>query len=196
MSDTTAYPNLLTRLWRYVVLFVRCPDDIASLAPSSAFLTRKLAGLPCVQNAKHIVELGPGDGGVTRDLLEAMSPQARLLAIELLPDLVEVLQSINDDRLIVEHADACELASLVETHHLKPVDVVVSGIPFSILDREPATQIIEAIYDSLTPGGTFVAYQVRDEINGLALKRFGEPEITWVPWNLPPVRLFQWTKPG
>lgn len=196
MSETTAYPNLLTRLWRYVVLFVRRPDDIASLAPSSAFLTRRLAALPCVQNAKHIVELGPGDGGVTRDLLKAMPPQARLLAIELLPDLVEVLQSINDSRLIVEHADACELASLVEQYQIKPVDVVVSGIPFSILDREPATQIIEAIYDSLAPGGTFVAYQVRDQINGLALERFGEPEITWVPWNLPPVRLFQWTKPA
>lgn len=194
VADTTAYPNLLARLWRYIVLFVRRPNDIASLAPSSPYLTRRLAGLPCIREAQHVVELGPGDGGITRDLLQAMSPQAKLLAIELLEDLADVLCSIKDPRLIVEHADARLLVSLLERHQFDSIDVVVSGIPFSNLDAGHGREIVEAIHQSLRPGGTFVAYQFRDEINGLALDRFGEPEITFVPWNLPPLRLFQWTK--
>ncbi|MEZ6133179.1 MAG: methyltransferase domain-containing protein [Planctomycetaceae bacterium] len=195
MSEPANYPNLLRRLWRYAVLFVQRPDDIASLAPSSPFLTRKLAGLPCVKGAQMIVELGPGDGGITRDLLDEMQPGARLLAIELLADLVEVLHSINDRRLIVEHNDASELTHLIHCHAMDSVDVVVSGIPFSVLDAHRATAIVESVFQALRPGGTFVAYQVRDEINGLALSRFGEPETTFVPWNLPPVHLYQWRKP-
>ena len=195
VSATSKYPNLLTRLWRYAVLFLRRPDDIAFLAPSSRFLTRKLAGLPCVKEANTIVELGPGDGGITRDLLDEMQSGARLLAIELLADMVEVLHSIRDKRLIIEHDDASELAQLIDRHGLGTVDVIVSGIPFSVLDEQRAAVIVEAVFQSLRPGGTFVAYQVRDEVNGLALGRFGKPETAFVPWNLPPVHLYQWRKP-
>lgn len=188
------YPSLLTRLWRYAVLFVRQPKQIASLAPSSSYLAGQVARLSCLQNAKRVVELGPGDGSITIELLQAISPSCKLLAIELLPDLVEILHSINDPRLLVEHGDATNLDRLAQQHHFQDVDVVVSGIPFSNLDRDQATEILDKVYESLAPGGTFIAYQVRDEINELAFNRFGQPDTKWIPWNIPPVNLSVWVK--
>lgn len=124
-----------------------------------------------------------------------MPADSRLLAIELVPELAEVLRSLSDDRIIVEHGDACLLPQYLKQHNMPQVDVVVSGIPFSNLDRDQAMRIVHAIYQSLVPGGTFIAYQFRDQINGLALERFGEPEVTFVPWNLPPLHLYHWTRP-
>jgi len=194
VSDSDSYPNLLTRLWRYLALFVKRPTEVATLVPSSRFLTRKLSEDPGFKHARHVVELGPGDGSTTRALLAAMQPEARLLAIELVAELVDVLQTIDDKRCIVEHADANELHALMRRHDMQQADVIVSGIPFSNLAPEQAAQIIDAIYRALTPGGVFVAYQFRDQINGLAERRFGDPEICFVPWNIPPVSIYRWTK--
>jgi phospholipid N-methyltransferase len=148
-----------------------------------------------VAKAKNVVELGPGDGSTTQQLLAAMPADSRLLAIELVPELADVLRSLNDQRITVEHGDACLLEHYLKKHDMPEVDVVVSGIPFSNLDRDQAMQIVHAIYQALVPGGTFIAYQFRDQINGLALERFGEPEVTFVPWNLPPLHLYHWTRP-
>jgi len=192
--DSDSYPNLLTRLWRYVGLFVMRPTEVATLVPSSPILTRKLRELSRLECARSVVELGPGDGSTTRALLTAMPPDAKLLAIELVLGLVDILQTIDDARCIVEHADAADLESLMRRHDLGQADVIVSGIPFSNLAPEQATQIIDAVYRALTPGGTFVAYQVRDQIKSFAEHLFGEPEVCFVPWNLPPVSVYRWTK--
>jgi len=194
VSDSDSYPNLLSRLWRYLALFVKRPTELATLFPSSPYITRTLRELPGLSHARCVVELGPGDGSTTRALLNGMHPDARLLAIELVAELVDVLQTIEDDRCEVEHGDANNLEALMRRHDLGQADVIVSGIPFSNLDDAQATRIVDAIHCALTPGGTFVAYQFRDEINGLAQRRFGEPEVCFVPWNIPPVHLYRWTK--
>ncbi|MEQ9409326.1 MAG: methyltransferase domain-containing protein [Fuerstiella sp.] len=194
MSDTNAYPTLLCRLWRYVILFLKRPAHVASLAPSSRFLARRICDMTQIELADCIIELGPGDGSITRRLLSEMPPIARVLAVELVAEMAEVLQAIDDDRLIVEHADAQALTTLRTKHGIDRADVIVSGIPFSNLDTEQAHQIMEAVFQALKPGGMFIAYQFRDQINGLAQQYFGEPEISFVPLNFPPLHVYRWTK--
>ena len=177
-----------------LALFVKRPTEVATLVPSSPFLTRKVSEDLGITDAHCVVELGPGDGCTTRALLNAMQPEAQPLAIELVAELVDVLQTIDDKRCIVEHADANELNALMRRRDMQQGDVIVSGIPFSNLAPEQAAQIIDAIYRALTPGGVFVAYQFRDQINGLADRRFGEPEICFVPWSISPVSIYRWPK--
>ncbi len=101
-----------------------------------------------------------------------MPPGAKLLAVELVAGLADILRTIDDARCIVEHADAADLESLMRRHGLGQADVIVSGIPFSNLAPEKATRIIDTVYRGLTPGGTFVAYQVRDQIQSVAERLF------------------------
>ncbi len=191
---SSSYPGLLTRLWRYVALFVKQPTELATLVPSSPILRRKLAEDPCISQAQHLVELGPGDGGTTRALLQAMRPDARLLAVEKAAAFVDFLRTIDDHRCVIEHADACDLEAVMRRAAMNQADVIVSGIPFSNLDPAHALQVIDAVHSALVPGGTFLAYQVRDHVNELARCRFGDAEVTFVPWNLPPVHLYRWKK--
>ena len=79
---------------------------------------------------RHVAEIGPGPGGLTRALLD--SPAASILAVELDPRAVaaaEELRVTAPDRLHVLHADAAslDLASLVPAPRQ-----VVANLPYNV----------------------------------------------------------------
>jgi phospholipid N-methyltransferase len=172
--------------------FLRRPQQVASVVPSSRFLERRLVSLAGIQRASLVVELGPGTGGTTRALLAALPPHARLLCIELDPDFAALLKRDSDPRLIVHHGSAEDLEQVLAAHGLGAPDVVVSGIPFSIIPPAVGTRVIESIRRALAPGGCFLAYQVRGTVAELAKPVFGEPDTRVELLNLPPVRVFRW----
>src|SRR5687768_326229 len=63
--------------------FARNPAQVGSIIPSSRQLEQRLVRKAGIAEARTVVELGPGTGGTTAAMLQAMSPAARLLAIEL-----------------------------------------------------------------------------------------------------------------
>lgn len=176
--------------------FLRRPQQVGSVIPSSRFLERRLVELGEVAGARTVVELGPGTGGTTRALLRALPADARLVAVELDPEFVRLVGAIRDPRLTVHSGSADELATLVAELALPPLDVVLSGIPFSTIRPETGRRIVRQIRDSLAPGGRFVAYQVRDRIGELGGEVFGPPQVELELRNIPPVRIFCWRRPA
>lgn len=172
--------------------FLRRPQQVASLVPSSRFLERRLVALADIERAALVVELGPGTGGTTRALLAALPAHARLLCIELDPDFAARLVREPDPRLIVHHGSAEDLEQILAGHGLGAPDAVVSGIPFSIIPPAVGTRVIESIRRALAPGGCFLAYQVRGTVAELAKPVLGEPDTTVELLNIPPVRVFRW----
>ena len=73
-----------------------------------------------------IVELGPGVGGITRALLGAMGPEARLLSIEINPNFHSWVERINDQRLIAHLGSAVDLEEILAGYALAPPSAVVS----------------------------------------------------------------------
>ena len=63
--------------------FLKHPRQVVSVIPSSRFLERRIVELAETRSAQTVVELGAGVGGTTRAILRAMSPEARLLSIEI-----------------------------------------------------------------------------------------------------------------
>lgn len=159
-------------------------------------MERKIIEFSELDDARVVVELGPGTGGTTRALLRAMRPDARLLAIDLDPRFTEIVAAIDDPRLIAHTGSAAELAAILEQHGMAAADVVISGIPFSTMPAEIGNAILEGVFDSLSPGGRFVAYQFRAEVARLAGPVFGDSRrASPVPLNIPPMRIWQWIKP-
>ncbi len=174
--------------------FLRHPEQVASVVPSSRFLERRLVRFAEIGAADFIVELGPGTGGTTQAILDAMRPTARLLAIELTPEFVEVLRRHPDPRLTVHLGSAADIRSILAEHESAAPDVVVSGIPFSTMPRELGRRVISESYDSLSAGGCFVAYQVRDRVAVLGRQLLGEPEVETELLNVPPMRFYRWRR--
>jgi len=174
--------------------FLRSPEQVGSIIPSSRFLERRLIDMAGLADARCVVELGPGTGGTTRALLEAMRPDAKLLTIELDPQFSAILEEIGDPRLFPHTGSATDLQQILQQHGLPGPDLVVSGIPFSTMPKEVGTAIIEAIRDSLATGGRFLAYQFRGHVRRLGEPIMGQPEVALEVLNVPPMRFYRWSK--
>ncbi|MDT8438474.1 MAG: methyltransferase domain-containing protein [Wenzhouxiangellaceae bacterium] len=175
--------------------FLKDPKQVGSVIPSSRFMERRIIDYARLQRCRSVVELGPGTGGTTRALLEAMRPDARLLAIDLNPLFTEAVASISDPRLISQTGSAADLGEFLGRHELGQADVVISGIPFSTMPAKIGSAIIRAIADHLSEDGAFVAYQFRSEVARLAWPVFGDPRKTeMVTLNIPPMRIWRWEK--
>lgn len=175
--------------------FVRHPRLVASVVPSSRFLSRRLAGYVASSRARLVVELGPGIGGTTRAILNALPEQSRLLAIEINPEFIPLLRSEPDPRLIVHSGCAERIREALDQYGLARPDIVISGIPFSTMPTALGRRILHAVWSSLKPGGRFVAYQVSSRIARLGRDLLGTPETDLTLLNVPPMRLYQWRKP-
>lgn len=193
LEQPTVRP-LASRLGCVVKAFLRNPGQVATVAPSSSRLIDAIAYRACVHQASTVVELGPGAGGTTAGLLSNMRPDSTLLAIEKTEAFDEVLDQIVDPRLRLEYADAMRLLEFLQEHNLGLVDVVVSGIPFSSIPQFVGKRIAQSVYDALRPGGTFIAYQLHNDIEQYTRPLFGPPKTDRVLWNLPPLTVYAWTK--
>lgn len=177
--------------------FVEHPQQVGSVVPSSAVLERRLVRRAALASARCVVELGPGTGGTTRALLRALSPEARLLAIELGEDFANRLRTgLADPRLIVQQGSAEAIGRYLEAYRLPAPDAVISGIPFSTMPPQVADRIAAEVARVLAPGGRFVAYQVRDAVASYTTPYLGQPLREWEWVNIPPVRVFTWTRAG
>jgi len=177
--------------------FLKDPRQVGSVIPSSRFMERKIIEFSELDDARVVVELGPGTGGTTRALLRAMRPDARLLAIDLDSRFTAIVAAIDDPRLIAHTGSAADLGAVLKQHGLLAADVVISGIPFSTMPAEIGSAILQGVYDSLADNGRFVAYQFRAEVARLADPVFGDSRrAAPVPLNIPPMRIWQWTKPS
>ena len=175
--------------------FLTRPKEVGSIIPSSRFMEKRITKTAELGSAKLAIELGPGTGGTTKALLRKMRPDATLLAIEINPDFVSLLErTIDDPRLIVHHGSAADIPSALAAHDLPAPDVILSGIPFSTMDRELGLAILRSVHDNLAPDGRFVAYQFRDRVESLGRGVFGRAQVQTELLNMPPMRVYRWDK--
>lgn len=134
--------------------FLRHPGQVGSVIPSSARLEQRLVRCAHPADAAVVLELGPGTGGTTRALLAAMRADARLLAIELEPAFnAHLSRNIRDPRFSAHLGSAEEIEQTLAAYRLPAPEVIVSGIPFSIMPAEVGDRIAAAIARVLAPGG-------------------------------------------
>ena len=175
--------------------FLREPEIVGSIIPSSRFLEEKIIRAAGLTDCRLVIELGPGTGSTTINFLRHMPANASLLTIEISKAFTECLNTINDARLINHCGNAEAIETLLQQYDLPAPDVVISGIPFSTIALETGRQILSTVHDNLAPGGRFVAYQFRDQVAQLATPIFGEPEVNQELRNIPPMRVYRWLKP-
>ncbi|KGO33111.1 methyltransferase type 12 [Desulfobulbus sp. Tol-SR] len=178
----------------FIQEFFKHPLQIGSIIPSSRYLERRIVEAAGVAAGKVIIELGPGTGGVTRAMLQAMPQHAKLLTIEINQNFNRMVRSIEDSRLIAHLGSAGDLREIMATYGLEPPDAIVSGIPFSTMSRSTGSQILETVTSLLPPNGRFVAYQVNGQVATLCQPFMGPGETSMELLNIPPMRIYQWVK--
>jgi phosphatidylethanolamine/phosphatidyl-N-methylethanolamine N-methyltransferase len=180
--------------WLFARAFLHQPRVVASVLPSSRILERRIIKAANIVDARVVVEFGGGTGGTTRAMLRALPPDGRLIVIERTAAFIGGLQRIGDPRLEVVHGCASQVGAELAQRGLAGADAIVSGIPFSTLPPAVARNIAAAVRDSLVPGGRFIAYQFTDRVADYLSPLLGEPLVQHEFWNVPPVRVFTWSR--
>lgn len=173
--------------WSFFREAVRNFRSTGAIAPASPRLVRRLIAAVPSQQPITVVELGPGNGVITRALLDRLSPASQLTAFEINPAFADRLRALSDPRLRVLTEGAQQL-----TDHLAPcsVDFVVSSLPLSMIPQSVKGQIIQQAQTVLRPGGQFLQYQYALQDYGLLKDNFGQVSVSFTLANLPPAFVY------
>lgn len=174
--------------------FLQHPKMLGSFIPSSRFLIRTLLEEIDFDDARVIVEYGPGVGTFTHEILKRMRPDALLLALETNREFVDFLQqSTADARLRVVHGSAAAVEGALAAQGKRRADFVISGIPFSTLPASEREAVLHATRAVLQPHGAFLVYQFSPMVLASLRRVFSQVRRGFQPLNMPPAQLFYCT---
>jgi phospholipid N-methyltransferase len=153
--------------WKECGKFLReCRRQFRStgaLLPSSRFLARALVSeLRKPRETARILEVGPGTGSVTKEILRHLHPDDRLDLVEINPRFIALLQERFEkewqfrfyrDQAQIIHSPVEELPG--EGLY----DFIVSGLPLNNFPVSQVRSIFRAYDRLLKPGGTLTYYE-------------------------------------
>ncbi|WP_431024016.1 class I SAM-dependent methyltransferase [Halomonas sp. H5] len=184
-------PSRRAQLSLFARNFFKHPRMLGSIIPSSPFLVRRLLDQVGWEEARVVVEYGPGVGTITREILARLAPDATLLALETNPDFVAYLgDSLPDPRLQVVAGSAETIQAELSRLGLPPADYIVAGIPFSTMPADCRRRILSDSREALADGGAMLIYQFSPKV-GVDLRRlFSQVEKGFEPLNILPAHLY------
>ncbi len=164
---------------------------IGAMAPSSRFLASKMLQNVDLNAAKVLVELGPGTGVFTHEIIEKMPKSCTLLVFELNEDFVNNLQkSIADDRVHIIHDSAAKIQDYLNEYALDKADAIISSLPLANFPKDLRLEILQASYNALKKGGNYIQFQYslqsKKQINAV----FDKVTIDFTPLNFPPAFIY------
>jgi phosphatidylethanolamine/phosphatidyl-N-methylethanolamine N-methyltransferase len=135
--------------------FLRRPRLTGAVAPSSPTLAQTMTAGLDLDRADVVGELGPGTGAITGAIPRQLAPGARLVVVELNPAFARrVADRYQGPAVEVVQGSAEDLATLVPY----PVDVIVSGLPWTVMPHERQRRILDAAAGALSPSGRFSTF--------------------------------------
>ncbi len=175
--------------WLMMRAFLTQGKRIASFAPSSRFMARKILDGIDWAKAGSIVELGAGTGPITAEMVKKANPKTKLVVIELDPTLCGRLRDRFRDTPNVEVilGDATKFGELLVERGIPKVDHVLSGLPLPSFPAETRDAILATAARTVADGGTFRQLTVMPLIYYKMYRRYFEDvRFRFVPFNLPP----------
>jgi phospholipid N-methyltransferase len=201
MSETSPSPlspfKPLSAVLLFAGNFLRHPNMLGSVIPSSRFLVEQVLEPIDWGRARVIVEYGPGIGTFTGEVLRRMRSDAQLVAIETNRDFVRFLRrTLPDPRLRVVHDSAAEVQAVLRRLALPAPRYIISGIPLGSMPDPVRTDIAVKSRAALEPGGAFLVYQFTARVLPTLQRTFGDVQRSFERRNFPPAQLFRCTTRG
>jgi phospholipid N-methyltransferase len=184
-------PGRASQLLLFARNFVKHPNMVGWMLPSSPFVVDSVLRQVDWQAARVIVEYGPGVGTFTTRVLERMRPDATLIALETNPDFVQFLNgSLRDPRLRLVQESAAEIDAVLLQLGFPHADYVISGIPFKTMPEALRDTIVRKTHSVLRPNGSFLVYQLSSVVLPYLERVFGAVSQDTELLNIMPARLF------
>ncbi len=168
--------------------FLKDFKQTGAVLPSSKALTKKMLKNINFDRPVKIVELGPGTGCMTREILKRMHPKSELICVEINPDFCERLKQIKTDKKFsVLQTSAADLASQIDTHS---IHYVVSGLPLANFRTNEVESIFGSIQNILKAQGSYIQFQYTLRLDETIKQYFSIVIKSFSLFNFPPAFIY------
>ena len=152
--------------------------------PSSKFLAKRMIDK---MKGKVIIELGPGTGIFTEEILRLLPNDGLLISIEKNKVFADYLSDkIKDKRFKLYNGDACNMSLYLEENGYEKADYIISGLPLGHFSREVNGKILSEAKKCLSDDGMFVQFEYLLAGYKSIKKVFPKVSISFELFNLPP----------
>jgi phospholipid N-methyltransferase len=192
------YNNLMSDFTLFLGKFLKHGTAIASVAPSSPWLSRLTVRNIDWARARTVVELGAGTGPITRVIAGRAPAVCRVVVVERDPDFARLLAKRFGDRsnFDIVHGDVGDLTAILGDRGIHTVDHVISGLPVPSFPRDLMRSLFQAVGRVLHPEGT---YNQITEIpwlyQRLYQRHFEDVRFVFEPRNFPPAGAYFCRRP-
>lgn len=168
--------------------FIKNPIRNASIIPSSKIASGAMMKGINWAKVNTIVELGPGNGTFTREILARCKPDAKVVLFELENSYVELLRKKFGDRVQVIHASAHLFEDILKEMKLPKADLIISGLPF--LGKNLNQLIFDSIQHQTDKGAIFRFFTYMPPIMKMVYKGINLRKVAFVMKNIPPMWVY------
>ncbi|MBJ8204112.1 methyltransferase domain-containing protein [Bacillus cereus] len=176
--------------------FIKHPKHTGAIAPSSKKLAKKMVDVIDFNRAKCIVELGPGTGVFTKEIMKRKKKETIFLLIEINEVFCKKLKRKfkDEQNVIVVHGSAENIKKYMEEFNIKCIDYILSGLPFTSLPEEVSKRILNNAMEVIHENGEFITFQYSLVKKGFIEHFFPEITLEKVWLNFPPAYVFSCKK--
>lgn len=130
-----------------------------TVTPSSKFLAQKMLKSIDFSSCKVLVELGPGNGVITNQILKKLQPGSHLICFEVNETFYKNLKKIHHPQLTVLKASAEQIQLEMIKLGFPKACHIISSLPLTIIPKTVSKAILENSLNTLSIDGTFIQYQ-------------------------------------
>ena len=141
----------------FIKAMMRSPGSVGAIWPSSPFLAKAMVRASSLENAAHVLELGPGTGAFTGEILSSLPHGASFSALEIDPELARAM-SKKFPRAKVIAGCATRLGEHLATENVAHPDAILSGLPWAAFDDRLQNDILSQIHAVLRNDGVFSTF--------------------------------------
>jgi phosphatidylethanolamine/phosphatidyl-N-methylethanolamine N-methyltransferase len=190
VSPLKAYP--FEEELQFLRALIARPRGVGAVAPSSPSLARAIAAQIDPAQPGPVLELGPGTGALTREILaRGISPE-RLTLIEYDTALAKSLAEQFSGVHIIQ-GDAFDLEASLGNRY-QPFIAVVSGIPLLNYPLETRRALLDSMFERMAPGAPIIqfSYGLHSPVAQSADMSATMTAFVWK--NVPPARVWVYRK--
>lgn len=160
---------------------------VGTLVSSSKYLSKKILKGIDFSKKLTVVELGGGNGAITKNILARINSDSKLYSFEVHPKFYTELNSISDQRL--EVVNTC----LTECQLFDPasVDVVISCLPIANFNYDLKEDVFTKIKFLLKEDGQFRQFQYSLIDYKYIKDSFDNLNMDYCLFNIPPAFIYK-----
>lgn len=169
--------------------FIANPLQNASLIPSSKKSSKAMLTGIDFTKVQTVVELGPGVGSFTEELLNRVQPSTNVILIEIDKDFIQILEKKYGDKVVIVNESAENLNQILSNRGIGKVDLIISSLPIS-LPKQIFNNVLQCIQDHTEKGAVFRYFTYVPSVMKKYYELLPIKKVSSVYRNFPPMYIY------